>query len=336
MTANNCRSSEAPARFAWEEDEQVRNGVQILDNFYRYILLHDICPEYTNDIQGARQTCEMALVELPAVNRCMERLPGKINTACSIIFGGQAQDLLGGEETWEGLDDGAVMSPQLKKEEARLRFMMCIAAHFGGGSDSQPVQSKMAGQTITKVEEDIGLEVVEITKSDARIKGFYRTIGKGATPTGKLRCKRWISPSFGEDDLPPGIEKPAIKEYEFFVEEDILRDCFVGMKIECTVRTLSEGMQYMDEILTVKCSFYTVLANELLGKWREPRWIAREEQRQRIARQQAMGAPGTQPDDWFQRKLAEAEAQGDEGEGDEEGDDNDSNDTDDNSSLAES
>lgn len=53
------------------------------------------------------------------------------------------------------------------------------------------------------------------------------------------------------------------KDYEFWVEENVLNECFAGMKMNATVLTLDSGILILDDVKEVFCSFYKWIPNEL-------------------------------------------------------------------------
>lgn len=74
------------------------------------------------------------------------------------------------------------------------------------------------------------------------------------------------------------------------MEEDVLSSCFVGMKMEGTVRKLGGiDVTYLDNVSNVYCSFYTILPNELVSKpFREVRMLMGKE-RQQVEAKEAKG-----------------------------------------------
>lgn len=60
------------------------------------------------------------------------------------------------------------------------------------------------------------------------------------------------------------------KIYEFWVEDEFLRTCFPGMKIDATVKELSIGISYFDAIQGIYCSFFDISTNQRMTGWRQP------------------------------------------------------------------
>jgi hypothetical protein len=103
-------------------------------------------------------------------------------------------------------------------------------------------------------------------------------------PLGKLSCKTWHTDDCDDYDLPKDKTKYPNgkprkagngKEYEFWIEESILEDCFVGLKMDATILLLSGGLTILDDIKETMCSFYTWIPNELWmeRKPKEVRWL---------------------------------------------------------------
>ena len=88
--------------------------------------------------------------------------------------------------------------------------------------------------------------------------------------------KTWDSPLTPAEDLTEAEEialatAPKLdKNYEFWVEDSILLNCFPGMKIDATVKELSIGVSYFDAIFGVYCSFFNASASQRMADWKEP------------------------------------------------------------------
>ena len=225
-----------------------------------------------------------------ATSRCANLLPGEFNVACSTVFGGYYSDMYIGDQDWVNKEDTNTLG--LSGSKARRVVAMALALYTPGeGLSSQKAIKQPAydEQQVVEWDEAATLEVAELVPPDSQVLDFYGQFKDGLKPLGKLRCRHWEAEDDLEDeDLPPDVRTvDPHKTYEFLVEDDVLRWCFKGMKIEGTVCKLSGGFQFLDKITEVRCSFYNPLPNELAQKWREPLYIPREEQRAREARQKA-------------------------------------------------
>ena len=295
-------SSQVPLLWDWEDESRIKECTNILRNFYRYIILHNVCPEHQDDIDAAIRVCDLADKELFACKRATTLFPGDFNVACSTLFGGLCQGLYAEGEQWAQDDVSVAIASGMSTLRARQVFSLCVAAHASNEDflgDRPSTKAKLLEQKIVREEDMLSYEVVEIIQPSEDIVKFYASFKADLKPTGKLRCRLWRDlDEEEEEDLPPGVPSSLASRTEdqrvdeFFVEQDILNWCFGEMKIEAFVYTLSRGMKFIDNIISCKCSFYKSLPNEVMRGWKEPRWISREEQKERLARIAASGRAG--------------------------------------------
>ncbi|EGE81665.2 hypothetical protein, variant [Blastomyces dermatitidis ER-3] len=267
-------SSVLPLYIGLETEALVDMATGTIRNFLNYILLHDVCPEYTENILAARAVCDTAKVELWKAQQTNCWAPGHFNMACSTLFGGYFYGFYTGGQEWsnevgaEGMEDSV----------ARKVVKFALA---GAGSYEQAVRFRDLANSnelkATCVDEN-GFEVTAIAPVDGNVRDFYKQHAPDLQPIGKLRAKPWRNPGLSEEDLPPGQvcgtepSSPSVAdEYEFFVDESMLQFCFVGMKVDTTVWELNCGLHYFDNVMAIYCSFYTILLNESMIGWKEPR-----------------------------------------------------------------
>lgn len=288
------RSSEIPECFDFETLPEIRECTNIMRNFYNYIMHHSVCPEYTNAILAARHICDLADKELYQTHKVLRLLPGSFNIACSTIFGGRHKDTYSGDSSWLKGDD-AEIAVGLSSDAATKVFKYGVAAlgtdDYFSSDDAETIQHKILDHNITSIQHNVGLEVMELVPADPDHVALHNTkrgLGKGQA-LGKLICRPYTVPNFDTTDLPPNYTDTSSSNkedtiYEFWLEQHILDFCFVGMKLEASVGTLSNGMHFLDHVVAVKCSFYTLMYNDflLLTKWKEPVEITREQHMQKI------------------------------------------------------
>ena len=249
----------------------------VIRNFFNYLLYHDVCPDYKDQIYAARDLCDKAEKELWNVSLCKPMLPGDFNKACSEIFGGMYQGMWSENREWmQGIDlDYAVgMSPH----HARKVFKYALAANADDDTHATyQKQLKEKSIKIVGVSENTGFEVTEIVFANQETLDFYaQPACAELKPTGKMKAKSWIVPTAAGEDLTEEEEAalaakvPEPKYYEFWVEDEILSKCLIGIKFEGTITELSFGVSYFDTLDGVHCSFYQFLPNELVTEWREP------------------------------------------------------------------
>ncbi len=202
-------------------------------------------------------------------------LPGDFNMACSEIFGGSYQGMYSTDRAWmEDLETecNAGISP----ERARNVFKIGLAAN--ASEEMFPKYRQQLNERACRVVsvEDVGFEVTEIILANETVLNLYgQEKYADLKAIGKMKAKTWLSPHAPDEDLTEEEETylkangPDLKSYEFWVEEEILGKCAVGMKFEATVRETSFGLTYFDAFLGVHCSFYKLLPNELMSDWKE-------------------------------------------------------------------
>lgn len=230
----------------------------------------------------------MAEQELPKVHAAGLALPGDFNKSASAIFGGAQAGMYAGDKSWaEDMKKEGIVIDEIGicDEEAGIKFTTGIAIM---GSDEQC--HMLETKSIRILEQiSVGLEVVGIQPPTESTKELYEMQSKTVehklgqlAPLGKLFCKTWYIDDCDEWDLPKD-NYPSGKpqrdctdlEYEFWIEECVLQECFVGLKMDADILTLSGGITILDEIRESMCSFFTWLPNELWmqKKPKEVKWL---------------------------------------------------------------
>ncbi|PKY13053.1 hypothetical protein RhiirB3_398345 [Rhizophagus irregularis] len=72
----------------------------VVISFLNYLHNHKVCPEYEEDMQMALQIAHKAKEELPNCKAFAQNAPGKLNKACSLLFGGELYGML--DDPWNG------------------------------------------------------------------------------------------------------------------------------------------------------------------------------------------------------------------------------------------
>ncbi len=267
------RSCRLPQVFELGSEEKIKLCTSTIYNFLNYLVHHDVCPEYQDDIQAARAVCLQAEKELWYIARANAMLPGNFNQACSTIYGGIYRDTYIGDQEWAcDLDGYKGMSPQLARKTFKIGFTANASDEMYERYKSQSL-SRSIGMTSVV---DTGLEVTGLVLADRKaLKLYDHPEAAGLRALGKMKARTWYHPGDPDDDRTEEEEQAGpvpreVKEYEFWVEDELLQRCFVGMKLETTVRHLSFGLDFFDNIAGVYCSFYRILPNEMMIGWKEP------------------------------------------------------------------
>lgn len=125
-----------------------------------------------------------------------------------------------------------------------------------------------------------GFEVIGIERASIQTIEEYGKIlnHKGESgiikALGVLHVKPWDGPGIDEEDMTDdeGDDEEHHADVEsFWLEDFILQQVFVGLKLEVVASELSIGIKFFDQILGLYCSFYTTLHNEkVIEMWKEP------------------------------------------------------------------
>ncbi|KAF2739109.1 hypothetical protein EJ04DRAFT_428088 [Polyplosphaeria fusca] len=273
-------SSYYPKNFS-HESSQVKTAIQVLRSFYNYLLSHNVCDEYRDDLLNARVLCDKADKELPRTFEAGECLPGEFNRAASTLFKGYHADLFIGDQEWakeaakqEGINwIGDTVGMQL--EQANVIFRMGVTVYGNDEQYESTLQQDLSNVHVV-TREDLSLEVTGIEISTEDIKQTYTNQNEvwkhklRLQTLGKIFCRSIHIGDFDEYNLPSSVSTngklPLPKvgmTYEFWVDDEILTKCFEGMKMDAQVITLDNGITILDRIRECMPSFHKVLLNEL-------------------------------------------------------------------------
>ncbi|OXV06483.1 hypothetical protein Egran_05749 [Elaphomyces granulatus] len=266
-----------PEYFNPDTEDMVRLAPVTIKNFLNYLLYHDVCPEYKENINAARISCDIAAKELLKNQQFIATGPGDFNKACSTLFGGYFYDL----HVEDYIEDGKDPSVQMPNNVARKVVRFAIA---GAGSDEQATRflSFVNNHELNaaKIEDIDGFEITNIVLPDDELREFYRSEAADLNIVGKLYGKSYRDPAKPEIDMSPAERKewedggaPSY-EFEFLLEESLLRLCYPGMKVITSVWELNCGLYFFDEVFNAYCSIYTALANDIMLGWKNPRTIS--------------------------------------------------------------
>lgn len=288
------RTSYFPYFFNPESEDMIKLATVTIRNFLSYLMYHDVCPEYTANIDAARQSCDIASKELWHNQQFTATAPGNFNTASSTLFGGFFYDMYVEDDQWTNPNDdsgsGSGSSVQMSNETARKVVKFALA---GAGTDGQARRFQRltheGGLGATRVEDIDGFEVTAVVLPDEDTRAFYDVHARDLRPVGRLLGTAYRDPGKPGVDLSPEEEQQqqewarggtggVPRRFEFFLEEELLRFCYPGMKVITSVWELNCGLHFFDEIFTAYSSIYTVLANDLMFGWKKPKDLQGQEQ----------------------------------------------------------
>lgn len=223
--------------------------------------------------------CDRAEFELHKIESASFSLPGRFNRAASTAVGGSKSDTYVSNQDWaiqareQGVD---ITDTGVREEEARITFLSGIVI-MGTNEQQKRVLDDVDGRTIKVLkEESVGLEVTSIIHSTPQTRELFGRQNAAYAPKiqleplGKLLCRSWQIPDHVEYDLPKDkypsgrpTQSDGGKVYEFWVEDSVLDECFLGMRMRASVLVLEGEIMVFDQVSEVLCSFYTWLPNEI-------------------------------------------------------------------------
>ncbi|KAL4890166.1 Argonaute complex, subunit Arb1 [Aspergillus ambiguus] len=273
-----------PYYFSSDSQGLIQLATVTIRNFLSYLLYHDVVPEYRDNIDEARRSCNIASKELWKNQQFTAQGPGDFNMACSTLFGGflHEMDANGGE--WEHKRDPHNWMTQV------VALKVVKFALAGVGTDAEGLRFlQLAEQCSLRARclEDIhGFEVTAVSPPNAAVCAFYHEHAPDLYPVGRLYGKGYYDPGKPGYDLTPderrrADEDSSMLEFEFFVEASLLEHCYPGMKVITPVWELNAGFHFFEDIQTAYSSIYTNLANDLLLGWTKPKEVGGGEEREK-------------------------------------------------------
>jgi len=252
-----------------------------------YLLQHDVCPEFKDDLLASRAFCRKAAAEVWDMAEATRRLPGEFNIACSTLFDGSYSRTYDGETWWGREDEEGPVFVGLKPDEARQIVSFGVAGSaaetvylgfLDGVQNNTPLMLD-----VINVEEHAGFEITHIQAPTRQCREIYTSQSSQYRPVGRIRAKPWRNPDARPEDL-TATEREAAShlttsssivstEYVFLIESILQSMLRVGMKVEATIRTLGCGIMFFDEVVSVYPTFDEFLPNELMVDWKKPKAV---------------------------------------------------------------
>ena len=269
------RTSFFPYYFNPETEEMVKLATVTIRNFLSYLLYHDVCPEYKENIDQARTSCDVAAKELWKNQQFMAKGPGDFNVACSMLFGGDLYNASVLGHDWNfSKDDPSLLTNDVARKI--VKFALACA-----GEDTQTLRylelDKQGALGATRIEDIDGFEITAVHAPDQVICSLYDAQAPDLNPVGKLLAKAYRDPGQPAYDRSPEEDMVGLPElkFEFFVEGNLLQYCYPGLKVITPVWEMNCGFYYFEDVNRAYGSIYTVLENDLMLGWKEPRDLTR-------------------------------------------------------------
>ncbi|ATZ55805.1 hypothetical protein BCIN_12g03630 [Botrytis cinerea B05.10] len=256
--------------------EEVTMFCGVVKNFLNYVLAHEVCKEYTKEVMAARRLCDVAEREFDAIRCLRQMFPGDFTVAASTLFGENYKRHFEINSAWANPEDDL---SQWNTNIPVLSLPVCQFV-FGGivafiGDKSHFDKAKNGDIHVVTIETRF-IEVADVHRASANVVKEFSHVkdprGLGALkPIGKLLCKSWEGPGFAyEDKTDDGIDELDDSIEEFWIEDEILQQCYPGLKLEVVVHELNIGVKYFDQVVEFFPSFHLYLPNEKMMGWKEP------------------------------------------------------------------
>ncbi|KAI1003847.1 hypothetical protein K3495_g4363 [Podosphaera aphanis] len=278
-------SQELPSRLPIESKKQLQSYGAVIRNFLNYILHHEVCPEFTEDIMAARKIIDKAEDELWAIQEMPQKLPGDFNVAASILYGGHYYNPWG-FGCWEEDDPDYSEYPSTIKGFSRIQAARIVQTGIAFSGDRELFTRFKNTEVKICNSETKYFEVVKIQPPDPQVVAHQKNITADdedlakIKPLGTVTFKYWEGPNMGledctddedETDAPKSEKKARMSQTEtYLLEEEALAAMFLGLKLEVIVIELNIGLKFIDSVVSLNCSFYTFLPNKRMFGYKVP------------------------------------------------------------------
>ncbi|KAH8808849.1 Argonaute complex, subunit Arb1 [Xylogone sp. PMI_703] len=250
----------------------------VIRNFLNYVLAHNVCLEHNDNVNAARKVCDLAEQELPLLVKFSGLIPGDLNKSISMICGGHYASLFASGNS--ELDDEEMNNSAKENLGISVRQAMRIFKTGIALSAPRHVFEKVMqqGAEITNKEmryfEVCGIERANTMTIETYhgVKDVEGNIGN-IKPLGVLKVRAWEGPGLEPEDMTDDEAEPEMDQTateDFLLEEELLEQCFPGMKMQVVVGELNIGLKYIDSFMDVYPSFLVVLPNEKMFYWKDP------------------------------------------------------------------
>lgn len=258
-------SSERVFKLVGTDMGLVQMAVDVVTNFLNYVLHHDVCPEYNEDILKAKEICNSAVDQVTRTFQVVQDTPDDFSRACNALFDGGNADYTE-YDNWD-------TSKQMDKEHAQRVFYASVAAQdvlYDKVKGTRVEDIRIAHQVMQHFEvEHIALPTEDHVRQYLGVKDEHNDTGN-IKPCGLLTAKA-IDLVSGWDTGDRVGPAPGLEDHEVFVvEASVLEQLLVGMKVKLVVCILNNGVKFIRDVYDVHPTYYTFLPQELMLRYREP------------------------------------------------------------------
>ena len=255
-------------------------GIDVVDNFMRYLQLHDVCPEYDEDIKAARAICARAHTELPNCFEVLRQMPGQFNRACTKLFWREMDSsrFHGGFDPlqWAVDPEGNEVKDDGMENEAVFRATVALQSNVVGSTALAAAEGDLSAIRVvsTKV---LDLEITSLVAPSEALRQQYAGKDEKLHPAGIVISKHYCTETgIANQPHPSEDELAARGMVAFFLDATTMEMLTVGMKLRVVMHELSCDLNFVSAIQEVLPSFYLYLPQELMMEFKEPEPNERE------------------------------------------------------------
>lgn len=241
------------------EPNKTESLIGLVENFLRYVLHHEVCPEFNDSVTTALQVCKQAREEWPVLMRLEGDLPGCFNLAATELFSSvESSD-------WSFL----TFSPPGGFDPKTTFLAVCALC-----DESTTLDEFTQGSLKASRQQSYTMEVSKIELPSSSMLDKFAALriegsGYNIEPVGKV----FLEPTVIEDgwENPKGGDSPQDRSIWVYLEVSLLANVVPKMKMDITLIELSTGIRFIKTISRIVPSFYTFLPQQLMRHYKQPR-----------------------------------------------------------------
>ncbi|PHH51253.1 Argonaute-binding protein 1 [Ceratocystis fimbriata CBS 114723] len=248
------------------DPQSISKCISVVANFLRYLLMHDVCNEYIDDIKGAMQLCKRAETELPMSISCRNHFPGLWNSLLDSISENEIEE-----------EPAMPLSPP-----ANLARELEIRSNFRLPAGFNPVTFLKIGLEMLGKNVDFDFSKLEIVRRPVyslQVQSIepgptfrFQVFENGQTVTYPSLDRITFKHCVIESDMDPGEYKRSLavpSGYEvMLLDTRITNFLRKGMKVRAIVAELNNGVKFIKSVFGVHPEFYVFLPQNLMRSYR--------------------------------------------------------------------
>jgi hypothetical protein len=265
----------------------ILEGISVVLNFLKYVVAHQVCPEYLDDLERAQEVCERAKSELPQLAHLLRGFPGEFNTAARHLYcqvgPGEGDDersavvldsntytefdkntlLLDFYTTlliWSAKETAANSPP--RKPISVMNMAEQVFEFIEMPEGMYPENPRRKGAVMPTLDQQRKYERVKQHKDEGK-RGFVKPCGVvRLNPTSVV--DGWDHPS-----------EPVVPHWlgdfvDLFLELELIEHLEVGMKLRLVVCELDSGIKFIHRVRNIYATFHIFLPQTLMLKYKRP------------------------------------------------------------------